>query len=201
MQLKPVARRFVLHWGEMGSKWGVNRTVSQIHALLYLAAKPLHAEEIAETLDVARSNVSSSLKELQSWKLIRVVHRMGDRRDHFEASTDLWDIFRTLVRERKQREFDPTIDVLRECLASPDLGREEAGAQRRIRDTLQFMETLATWADEMVRLSPETLLKVMKLGARIQQLLRGKARPSTQRDRDATKSKTLNTEERRKQRA
>lgn len=173
MELKPVARRFVLHWGEMGSKWGVNRTVSQIHALLYLAAKPLHAEEIAETLDVARSNVSSSLKELQSWKLIRVVHLMGDRRDHFEASTDLWEIFRTLVRERKQREFDPTIEILRECLASPDLSREEAGAQRRIRETLQFMETLATWAEEMVRLSPETLLKVMKLGARIQQLLRG----------------------------
>jgi len=190
VELKPVARRFVLHWGEMGSKWGVNRTVSQIHALLYLAAKPLHAEEIAETLDVARSNVSSSLKELQSWKLIRVVHLMGDRRDHFEASTDLWEVFRTLVRERKQREFDPTIDVLRECLASPDLSREEAGAQRRIRETLQFMETLATWAEEMVRLSPETLLKVMKLGARIQQLLRGdstksrnqKARPSTQSD-------------------
>jgi DNA-binding transcriptional regulator GbsR (MarR family) len=121
---------------------------------------------------------------------------MSDRRDHFEASTDLWEVFRTLVRERKQREFDPTIDVLRECLASPDLNREDPGAQRRIRETLQFMETLATWADEMVRLSPETLLKVMKLGARIQQLLRG---DSTKRTAPQAK-KVPNTEEQRKQR-
>jgi DNA-binding transcriptional regulator GbsR (MarR family) len=173
MELRPVARRFILHWGEMGSKWGINRTVSQIHALLYLAGRPLHAEEIAETLDVARSNVSASLKELQSWKLIRVVHLMSDRRDHFETSTDVWELFRTVVRERKQREFDPTVEVLRECVANPDFIREEAGAQQRIRETLQFMDTLATWGDEMLRLSPETLIKVMKLGARIQQLLRG----------------------------
>jgi DNA-binding transcriptional regulator GbsR (MarR family) len=172
MELRPVARRFILHWGEMGSKWGINRTVSQIHALLYFAGRPLHAEEIAETLGVARSNVSNSLKELQSWKLIHVVHLMSDRRDHFETSTDVWELFRTVVRERKQREFDPTIDVLRECVTSPDFDREEAGAQKRMRETLQFMETLASWGDEMMRLSPETLVKVMKLGARIQQLLR-----------------------------
>jgi DNA-binding transcriptional regulator GbsR (MarR family) len=156
----------------MGSKWGINRTVSQIHALLYFAGRPLHAEEIAETLGVARSNVSTSLKELQSWKLIHVVHLMSDRRDHFETSTDVWELFRTVVRERKQREFDPTIDVLRECVTSPDFDGEEAGAQKRMRETLQFMETLASWGDEMMRLSPETLVKVMKLGARIQKLLR-----------------------------
>lgn len=173
MELKPVARRFILHWGEMGSKWGINRTVSQIHALLYLAGRPLNAEEIAETLDVARSNVSASLKELQSWKLIHVVHLMSDRRDHFATSTDVWELFRTVVRERKQREFDPTLEVLRECVANPDFVREESGAQQRIRETLQFMGTLATWGDEMLRLPPETLVKVMKLGARIQQLLRG----------------------------
>jgi DNA-binding transcriptional regulator GbsR (MarR family) len=156
----------------MGSKWGINRTVSQIHALLYFAGRPLHAEEIAETLGVARSNVSTSLKELQSWKLIHVVHLMSDRRDHFETSTDVWELFRTVVRERKQREFDPTIDVLRECVTSPDFDGEEAGAQKRMRETLQFMETLASWGDEMMRLSPKTLVKVMKLGARIQKLLR-----------------------------
>ncbi|HEV3316605.1 MAG TPA: MarR family transcriptional regulator [Candidatus Angelobacter sp.] len=172
MELRPVARRFILHWGEMGSKWGINRTVSQIHALLYFAGRPLHAEEIAETLGVARSNVSTSLKELQSWKLIHVVHLMSDRRDHFETSTDVWELFRTVVRERKQREFDPTIDVLRECVTSPDFDGEEAGAQKRMRETLQFMETLASWGDEMMRLSPKTLVKVMKLGARIQKLLR-----------------------------
>lgn len=172
VELRPVARRFVLHWGEMGSKWGINRTVSQIHALLYLAGRPLPAEEIAETLEVARSNVSTSLKELQSWKLIHVVHLMSDRRDHFETSTDIWELFHTVVRERKQREFDPTIDVLRECVTNPEFNREEAGAQQRMRETLQFMETLASWGDEMMRLPPETLVKVMKLGARIQQLLR-----------------------------
>lgn len=173
MELQPIAKRFVLHWGEMGSKWGVNRTVSQIHALLYLSGRPMHAEEIAETLGVARSNVSTSLKELQNWKLIHVVHVMSDRRDHFSTSTDVWDLFRVVVRERKQREFDPTVQVLRECLSSPDLAREEVGAQQRIRDTLQLMETVASWADEMLRLSPETLVKVMKLGTKIQKLIHG----------------------------
>lgn len=173
MELRPVARRFILHWGEMGSKWGINRTVSQIHALLYLAGRPLHAEEITETLGVARSNVSTSIKELQSWKLIRIVHLMSDRRDHFETSTDVWELFRTVVRERKVREFDPTVEILRECLADSNFTREDVGAQQRIRETLQFMETLSAWGDEMVRLPRETLVKVMRLGSRIQQLLRG----------------------------
>jgi DNA-binding transcriptional regulator GbsR (MarR family) len=157
----------------MGSKWGINRTVSQIHALLYLAGRPLYAEEIAETLNIARSNVSASIRELQNWKLIRVVHLMSDRRDHFETSTDVWELFRTVVRERKVREFDPTVEVLRECLADSSFSREDAGAQQRIRETLLFMETMSAWGDEMVRLPRETLVKVMKLGSRIQQLLRG----------------------------
>lgn len=173
MELKPIAKRFILHWGEMGSRWGVNRTVSQIHALLYFAGRPMHAEEIAETLGVARSNVSTSLKELQNWQLINVIHMMSDRRDHFETSTDVWALFRTVVRERKQREFDPTIDVLRDCVASPDFAKEDPAAQQRVRETLQLMETVASWADEMLRLSPETLIKVMKLGAKIQKLMRG----------------------------
>ena len=171
MKLHPVAQRFVLHWGEMGSKWGVNRTVSQIHALLYLAGKPLAADEIAETLEVARSNVSNSLKELQSWNLIHVVHVMGDRRDHFETSTDVWELFRTVVRERKEREFDPTIHVLRDCLDSKDLPKEDAAAQQRIKETLALMEALSSWGDQMLKLDPATLVKVMKLGAKIQNLL------------------------------
>jgi DNA-binding transcriptional regulator GbsR (MarR family) len=175
MELKPIAKRFVLHWGEMGSKWGVNRTVSQIHALLYLTGTPLHAEEIADTLGIARSNVSNSLKELQNWKLVQVVHHMGDRRDHFTTSTNVWELFRTIVSERKQREFDPTIDELRGMLTNPDLPREEAHVRQRIIDTLQFMETVASWGDEMMRLPPATLVKVMKLGAKIQQLIRGSA--------------------------
>ena len=171
MKLNPIAQRFVLHWGEMGSKWGVNRTVSQIHALLYLAGKPMAADEIAETLEVARSNVSNSLRELQNWNLISIVHVMGDRRDHFATSTDVWELFRTVVRERKEREFDPTISVLRDCLASKDISKEEAAAQQRIKETLALMEALSTWGDQMLKLEPATLMKVMKLGAKIQGLL------------------------------
>jgi len=171
MKLNPVAQRFILHWGEMGSKWGVNRTVSQIHALLYLTGKPLPAEDIAETLEVARSNVSTSLKELQNWNLIHVMHVMGDRRDHFTTSGDVWELFRTVVRERKEREFDPTIGVLRECLSSADLSREEATAQQRIKETLMLMEALSIWGEQMLRLEPATLMKVLKLGAKIQNLL------------------------------
>jgi len=174
MKLNPVSQRFILHWGEMGSKWGVNRTVSQIHALLYLAGKPMPADEIAETLGVARSNVSNSLKELQNWKLIQVVHVMGDRRDHFSTSTDVWELFRIVVSERKEREFDPTITVLHECLDSADLSKESAAAQQRIRDTLGLMESLSTWGDQMLKLEPATLMKVMKLGAKIQSLLNSK---------------------------
>jgi DNA-binding transcriptional regulator GbsR (MarR family) len=174
MKLNPIAQRFVLHWGEMGSKWGVNRTVSQIHALLYLAGKPMPADEIAETLEVARSNVSNSIKELQNWNLIHVVHMMGDRRDHFATSTDVWELFRTVVSERKEREFDPTISVLRDCLTSKDLLKEEAEVQARIKDTLALMEALSTWGDQMLKLDPATLMKVMKLGAKIQNLLLSK---------------------------
>lgn len=172
LALSPLARRFVLHWGEMGSRWGVNRTVSQIHALLFLIGRPLHAEEIADTLEVARSNVSNSLRELQNWKLIRVVHLLGDRRDHFETARDVWELFRVVVSERKAREFEPTIGVLRECVNDSSFAKEEAGAQLRVKETLALMESLSAWADEMLRLEPTTLVKVMKLGAKIQKLVR-----------------------------
>ena len=174
MKLNPVAERFILHWGEMGSKWGVNRTVSQIHALLYLAGKPMPADEIVDTLGVARSNVSNSIKELLNWKLIYVVHSMGDRRDHFATSTDVWELFRVVVSERKEREFDPTIDVLHECLKSDELSHESTAVQQRIKDTLVLMESLSTWGDQMLKLEPETLMKVMKLGAKIQNLISSK---------------------------
>jgi DNA-binding transcriptional regulator GbsR (MarR family) len=172
LALSPVGRRFVLHWGEMGSRWGVNRTVSQIHALLFLIGRPLHAEEIADTLEVARSNVSNSLRELQNWNLIRVVHLLGDRRDHFETARDVWELFHVVVSERKAREFEPTIAVLRECVSDSSFAKEEAGAQLRVKETLALMESLSAWADEMLRLEPTTLVKVMKLGAKIQKLVR-----------------------------
>jgi DNA-binding transcriptional regulator GbsR (MarR family) len=175
-RLPAVTERFVLHWGEMGSRWGVNRTMSQIHALLFVTGRPMNADELCEQLGVARSNVSNSLRELQGWGLVKVVHLLGDRRDHFETSGDVWDLLRTIVRGRKQREFDPTIVTLRECLAHPDLPRESALSRQRIQETLVLMETTSAWVDEMLRLPPETLVKIMKLGAKIQGLLRGKAK-------------------------
>lgn len=172
MELKPIAERFVLHWGEMGSRWGVNRTVAQIHALLYLAGRPLNAEEMTETLGVARSNISNSLKELQSWNLIRVVHLRGDRRDHFETSTDVWELFKLIVEGRRQREIDPTVASLRECLANPAIEEEDEGTRQRIEETLQFIEIMSTLADEMLRFKPETLMKMLGVSAKISQAIR-----------------------------
>ena len=172
MKLLPVSEKFILHWGEMGTRWGVNRSVAQIHALLYIVGKPMPADEISETLGIARSNVSNSLKELQGWGLINVVHIMGDRRDHFDTAKNVWTLARTIFAERKQREFDPTVEFLRDCLASTDLAWEDLEAQKRIADTLQLMETISVWGDEMLSLDPETLTRVMKLGAKIQKLIK-----------------------------
>src|SRR5881394_297502 len=118
--LSPVQQKFILHWGEMGTRWGINRTVAQIHALLYISPKPLNAEEIAETLAVARSNVSNSLKELQGWGIVKLVHVMGDKRDHFESMKDVWEMFRIVLDERKRREIDPTLAMLRECISEAE---------------------------------------------------------------------------------
>jgi len=173
--LPEVSRRFILHWGEMGSRWGVNRTVAQIHALLFLAGRPLHAEEIADTLGIARSNASNSLRELINLKLVSIVHRLGDRRDHFETFTDPWLLCRTIVRERKQREFDPTLAMLESCVASPAFPQEEQGRQQRVRDTLALMRQLSGWVDELLGLEPPTLAKLMKVGGKVGPLLGIKA--------------------------
>src|ERR1051325_7386673 len=122
--LSPVQQKFVLHWGEMGTRWGINRTVAQIHALLYISAKPLNAEEIADTLDVARSNVSTSLKELQGWGIVKLVHVLGDKRDHFESMKDVWEMFRIVLDERKKREIDPSLNLLRACIAEAAKDKE-----------------------------------------------------------------------------
>jgi DNA-binding transcriptional regulator GbsR (MarR family) len=173
--LSAIAERFVLHWGEMGSRWGVNRTVAQIHALIYLQGRPLHAEEIAATLHVARSNVSNSLRDLQNWNLVRIVHLLGDRRDHFETARDPWDLLRTIVRERKAREFDPTIGILRDCVADEGFAAEDAATRTRLRETLSLMEALSSWTEEMLRLDAVTLTRLMKLGDKVRALLpRGK---------------------------
>jgi len=164
--------RFVLHWGEMGARWGVSRTVAQIHALLFLLGRPLHAEEIAAILQVARSNVSTSLRELQNWNLAKVVHLAGDRRDHFETAQDPWELLRIVVRERKERELDPTLAFLRGCVASREFAREDARTQRRLRETLALAEGLSGWSGEMLALENAALKKLLKLGARVQALLR-----------------------------
>lgn len=171
MQLNPVSEKFILHWGEMGSRWGVNRTVGQIHALLYLAEAPLHAEEICETLSIARSNVSTSLKELIDWGLVRVAHVMGDRRDHFEALHDIWDIFRVIAQGRRRREIEPTLTTLRGALLDPAYASESPTARARIKQVHDFLEIATAWVDEMQRLDPDTLMKIMKMGSRIQRLL------------------------------
>jgi DNA-binding transcriptional regulator GbsR (MarR family) len=172
MYLSSTMQKFVLHWGEMGSRWGVNRTVAQIHALLFLANDPLHAEEIVETLGVARSNVSTSLKELQSWGLVRVVHVLGDRRDHFESLKDVWDIFFVIVEGRRRRELDPTLTTLRECVMESESDQETPKeTKRRIEETLKFVEQTTGWFEQMRRLERSTLLKLLKLGSKIQNLL------------------------------
>ena len=186
MDLSPTISRFVLHWGEMGTRWGVNRTVAQIHALLYITGRPMHAEEITDTLVVARSNVSNSIRELQSWGLVKLVHIAGDRRDHFETSRHVWELMRTIVQERQRREIAPTVAMLRELLADPAISREPTEAKLRMRETLELLETLTAWSDEMLRLDTETLTKVLKLGARIKKLLgRGPGGTATADDHGA----------------
>jgi DNA-binding transcriptional regulator GbsR (MarR family) len=182
MNLSPTLSRFVLHWGEMGARWGVNRTVAQIHALLYITGRPMHAEEIAETLAIARSNVSNSLRELQSWDLVKLVHLSGDRRDHFETSKQVWELLRTIVRERQRREIAPTIAVLRGLLADPAIGKDPAEAKLRLQETLELLLTLTAWSDEMLKLDTETLTKVLKLGAKIKKLLGRSAEPPAPAD-------------------
>jgi DNA-binding transcriptional regulator GbsR (MarR family) len=171
MELSNTASRFVLHWGEMGTRWGVNRTVAQIHALLFYVGRPMHAEEITDTLGIARSNVSTSIRELQGWKLIKLIHLTGDRRDHYETSTQVWELLRTVVRERQQREIAPTVAVLGELLADPAISKEPTEAKLRVKETLELLQTLTAWSDEMLRLDTETLTKVLRLGAKVKKLL------------------------------
>src|ERR1700755_3429111 len=150
MPLSPTAQKFVLHWGEMGARWGVNRSVAQIHALLFLAPRPLTAEEIADTLSIARSNVSTSLKELQGWGLATMVHVLGDRRDHFETEKDVWKIALTIIEQRKQREIDPTLGTLAQC--AREAKEDSSTAQEvsaRMESVLSFLQTVSTWYEEV----------------------------------------------------
>jgi DNA-binding transcriptional regulator GbsR (MarR family) len=165
IELTDIQRRFLLHWGEMGTRWGINRTVAQVHALLYLSPRPLDAEEITDTLAVARSNVSGSLRELQTWGIVKMVHVMNDRRDHFEAMKDPWEMFRVVLDERKRREIDPTLAMLRETLAEMKAkGDKDAATAERLEALRDFFEVTTNWYNLIRQWPTTTLIRFLKLG-------------------------------------
>jgi DNA-binding transcriptional regulator GbsR (MarR family) len=170
--LPPVAHKFILHWGEMGVRWGINRTMAQIHALLFLSERPLHAEEICETLDLARSNVSVAVRELQSWGIVKLVHLPGDRRDHFESMKDVFEMFRVIMNERRRREVDPTLRLINDCL--DEAGKPKAGeahVRERLEAMKEFFEIATTFASQLDRLPTSSLVKTAKMGDKALRLL------------------------------
>ncbi|WP_211211776.1 MULTISPECIES: GbsR/MarR family transcriptional regulator [Caldimonas] len=169
--MTPLVRSFVAHFGEMGSRWGINRTVGQIYALLFVSPRPLNAEEIAERLEFSRSNVSMGLKELQAWRLVKLKHFAGDRRDYYEAPTDAWEIFRTLAEERRRREIEPTLSMLRNALLEHPTQEEDRIAQERMKGMHDLIELITTWFDDVQRLDAQTLAQLMKMGSRVGKLL------------------------------
>jgi DNA-binding transcriptional regulator GbsR (MarR family) len=171
VHLPPLIQTFVLHFGEMGSRWGINRTVGQIYALLFVAERPLNADEIVERLGVSRSNVSMGLKELQAWNLVRLQHMPGDRRDYFATPEDIWQIVRTLVEERKKREIDPTLTLLRELLMVEAGTEAERHAQARLREMHDLFELFAGWYADVRRLDTERLVQLLTLGSKVQKVL------------------------------
>jgi DNA-binding transcriptional regulator GbsR (MarR family) len=169
--LSPLVRSFVAHFGEMGSRWGINRTVGQIYALIYVSEKPIHADDLAEALEFSRSNVSMGLKELQAWRLVHMRHLPGDRREYFEAPADAWEVFRTLAEERRRREIEPTLSMLRNALLEEATTPEDRHAQARMKGMHDLIELMTTWFDDVQRLDAATLSQLMKMGAKVQRLL------------------------------
>jgi len=181
--LPPLSAQFVAHFGEMGSRWGINRTVGQIYALLFIAQRPLNADEIGEALEFSRSNVSMGLKELQSWRLVRLRHFPGDRREYFEAPQDVWEIFRVLAEERRRREIEPTLSMLRTALLEEPANEADRHAQERMRQMHELVERLMTWFDDVQKLAPETALQLMGMGSRVTRVLELKDRVTGKRPR------------------
>ncbi len=172
MKLTPTTEKFIVHWGEMGAQWGVSRSVAQIHALLYLSEHPLHAEQINVLLGLARSNISTSLKELLNWGLISRTQVLGDRRDHYEALKDNWEIVLRISEGRKKREFDPTLNLLRMVTNTMEYDHEVSSAQRaQIDELVGFMETMTGWYDEIRKVPKEKLLRLMQMGAKVVKFL------------------------------
>jgi len=181
MILTNAAREFILHWGEMGSRWGVNRTVAQVHALLYLSADPLTAEDIADALSVARSNVSTSLRELQNWDLVQATHQLGDRRDFFSTSHDVWQLFLTVIRQRVEREIEPTIAALGR-LATESSAEKQHDMTARIAGMHAFLQEMHGWYQQMSKLPPTTLRKLVNLGAGVTKWLPGQRKHGGKND-------------------
>ena len=174
MNLAPLTQRFVLHFGEMGSRWGINRTVGQIYALLYVSPQALNADEIGDALAFSRSNVSMGLKELQSWSLVRLQHLPNDRREYFQAPEDVWAIFRTLAEERRKREIDPTLSMLREALMESGVTGDDVHAQTRMRQMHDLIELMTGWLQDVQKMDSATLASLMKMGAKVAKLLDAK---------------------------
>ncbi|MDE2681688.1 MAG: ArsR family transcriptional regulator [Verrucomicrobiota bacterium] len=172
IQLSPVQQKFILHWGEMGTRWGINRTVAQIHALLYIWPNPLNAEQITLVLEVARSNVSTSLRELTGWGIVKNVQLMGDRRDHFETLDDPWEMFRIIIDERKRREMDPTLELLRDCLEEQKKARKkDPHTEERLEGLTEFFESASSCYTRVAKLPTRTLRKLSRMGDKLLQLL------------------------------
>lgn len=184
--LPPLNRQFVAHFGEMGSRWGINRTVGQIYALIFISQRALNADEIADALEFSRSNVSMGLKELQSWRLVRLRHLPGDRREYFEAPADVWEIFRVLAEERRRREIEPTLSMLRNALLERPTNEAERHAQERMRQMHELIDRLMTWFDDVQKLAPETAMQLMGMGATVTKVLEFKDRVT---GRSPTKTK------------
>ena len=176
MNLSPLSQRFVLHFGEMGSRWGINRTVGQIYALLFVSPRALNADDIGDALAFSRSNVSMGLKELQSWRLVKLRHQPGDRREYFEAPADVWEIFRVLAEERRRREIEPTLSMLRMALLEAPTSDAERHAQERMKEMHELIDRLMTWFDDVQKLAPETAMQLMGMGATVTKVLEFKDR-------------------------
>lgn len=171
MDLPPATAAFVLHFGEMGSRWGINRTVGQIYALLFLADRPLNADEIVAQLGFSRSNVSMGLKELETWRLVKLQHLPGDRREHFTTPEDVWQIVRILAEERRKREIDPTLSLLRDVLMQKPATAADQHAQARMASLMEVISLLTGWMDDVKSLPDERLIALLKLGGRVARVL------------------------------
>jgi len=174
MTLTASVQAFVLHFGEMGSRWGINRTVGQIYALLFLSRDPLNADQITDTLGISRSNTSMGLKELQSWRLVRLQHLPGDRREYFSTPEDIIEIALTLVEERRKRELDPTLTLLRQTLMEEPVDAAEEHAHDRMQQMCNLMEMVSSWSHDIQKLSPSEVERLLKLGRAVPHLLKMK---------------------------